>query len=728
MLRQIHSLPGLVAALLVMVLALTGVVLSVEPVVGRLQASPQTEQSLSIAELAARVDQFYPGVEQLERTPSGVVIVSYRQDGQTRVVRIDPQSGKVTGDAEPSTLMQGAKDLHRSLLAGTPGRVIVGLMAGVMLVLSISGMFLLAKRVGGWRYLARPMHGPWTQRWHAEAGRLAIPGLLLSSLTGLYLSAVTFGLLPDGMQNEPEFPTQVTGGPAAPVASLPALQAVQLSDLRELVYPDPEDPTDVYSLHTANGDGYIDQATGQLLSFREHDRVRRLYDVVYQLHTGAGLWWLGLLLGASALGVPVMSITGGLIWWKRRRAMPRIASNSASQTADTLILVGSESNTTWGFAKTLHEALVQAGWCVHIAPMNSLANEYRRAERLLILTSTYGDGAAPACAKHFLEKLASSRLNPHQAFAVLGFGDRSFPRFCQFAKDVDEALLARGLRPLLAMDTVDRQSIQEFARWGKALGDKLGHELTLVHAPDRHPTDSLQLMQREAYGEQVQAPTCILRFKPAAASKLPEFDAGDLVGILPPGSSVPRFYSLASSTADGVLEICVRKQQAGLCSNYLHDLPLGGTIEAFIQPNPDFRPAPGRPATILIGAGTGIGPLAGFIRNNTARRPMHLYWGGRNPDSDFLYESELGRYLADQRLTRLQAAFSRVSERRYVQDRIIEDANDMRRLIDRGAQVLVCGSRDMAKNVMQALDEVLAPLNLNVLKLKAEGRYREDVY
>jgi len=29
---------------------------------------------------------------------------------------------------------------------------------------------------------------------------------------------------------------------------------------------------------------------------------------------------------------------------------------------------------------------------------------------------------------------------------------------------------------------------------------------------------------------------------------------------------------------------------------------------------------------------------------------------------------------------------------------------------------------------MQALDEVLAPLNLSVLILKAQGRYREDVY
>lgn len=131
---------------------------------------------------------------------------------------------------------------------------------------------------------------------------------------------------------------------------------------------------------------------------------------------------------------------------------------------------------------------------------------------------------------------------------------------------------------------------------------------------------------------------------------------------------------------------------------------------------------------ILIGAGTGIGPLAGFIRGNRARQPMHLYWGGRHPASDFLYEPELKGYLADRRLTALHAAFSRVPARGYVQDRLLADALALRRLVEKGAQVLVCGSRDMAKGVIQALDEVLAPLNLSVLTLKAQGRYREDIY
>jgi len=76
----------------------------------------------------------------------------------------------------------------------------------------------------------------------------------------------------------------------------------------------------------------------------------------------------------------------------------------------------------------------------------------------------------------------------------------------------------------------------------------------------------------------------------------------------------------------------------------------------------------------------------------------------------------------------LRAAFSQVQNGGYVQDRLRSDALSLRRLVEKGAQVLVCGSREMAKGVMQALDEILAPLNLSVLTLKAQGRYREDVY
>lgn len=742
MTRQLHSLLGLVAGVLLMVLAASGAILSLNPAQERLDATVPAAGQVSVATLAGRIARHYPGAEQIQRTPSGVVIVYYSDDGgQTGLDRVDPLTGQSIGPQVPSAFSRWVKSLHRSLLMDTAGRALSGITALIMLLLVVSGAVLLVKRVGGWRHLGAPLRGGLIQRWHAQIGRLVLLGLLLSALTGIYMSAATFGFIPDGTQDEPDFPSQVADGPALPITALPALQAVDLNDLRELVYPNPGDPADVYSLRTAEGDGYVDQATGSLLSWQARGGMRRGYELIYQLHTGEGLWWLGLLLGLCALGVPLMAITGAVTWWQRRQSMPRIAGNSAPQAADTIILVGSENNSTWGFANTLHNALREVGMRVHTAAMNQLASEYRQAQHLFILTATYGDGDAPSSARRFLARLDKLKINPRAGFAVLGFGDRQFPQFCKFAYDADAALLAHGWHRSIDLNTIDRQSAQAFTRWGNAVGEWLGRELTLLHTPQRPRTDSFQLMERVDYGEEVQAPTSILRFTAVAregmagrllrvvgGNRLPHFEVGDLVGVVPPGSPIPRFYSLASESSDGFLEICVRKLPEGLCSEFLHGLKPGDRMEAFIQLHPDFRPTSSKAAVILIGSGTGIGPLAGFIRNNTGRHPMYLYWGGRDPASDFLYEPELGTYLADGRLTGLHAAFSRIKNGAYVQDKVLGDATQLRHLIEGGAQVLVCGSRGMAKNITQALDEILVPLNLDVQKLRAQGRYREDVF
>ena len=726
MLRQFHSLPGLIAALLVMLLAISGAVLSVNPALERLHGTSTAAGQVNVGQLAGRIANHFPGVEQIQRTASGTVIIYYNQDGQAGAQTVDPLTGQGLGAYEPSAVSRWVKDLHRSLFMGTVGHGIAGVGAFVMLLLSVSGALLLARRLGGLRNLLRPLRGSFSQRWHAEVGRLAVLGLLLSALSGLYMCATTFGLIADGSQAEPAFPAHISVGATQPVANLQALQATDLNDLRELVYPSPGNPEDVFSLRTAQGDGYVDPVSGELLAYQPHDSMHDLYQLIYQLHTGEGLWWLGLILGVCALSVPLMSVTGMLLWWRRRKATPKIRHNSPAHAADSVILVGSENNGTWGFANTLHAALHQAGHRVHSAAMNEWTGEYRAAQRLFILTATHGDGDAPASATQFLARLKRLGLKPGLPFAVLGFGDRQFPRFCQYAHQVQDAMVQAGGTPLLGLETVNRQSSQEFARWGDALAVPLGHDLPLIHTAQRPSTCQLELTERIVYGEAVNAPTHVLRFK--AKGGLPRFQAGDLVGIFLPDNPAPRFYSLASCADDGVLEICVRKHPGGLCSGFLHDLEIGGSVEAFIQPNPQFRPASGAHPVILIGAGTGIGPLAGFIRHNTAKHPMHLYWGGRNPASDFLYEPELNRYLADHRLTALRAAFSQVQDRSYVQDRLLSDALALRRLIEKGAQVLVCGSREMAKGVMHALDEVLAPLNLSVQALKTQGRYREDVY
>lgn len=735
MLRAVHRWPGLLAAALVAVLALSGAALSVFPAAERLGA-PQAEAGLTVATLAARIQAVHPGVEQIRRAPSGrIAAYWFDRDGPGAAV-IDPATGRAVASADPNRAERWLTNLHRSLFAGDGGRLAAAAGAAALLVLSLSGAALVARRAGGWRRGFAPLRGPLAGRLHVEIARTAVLGLVLSSATALWMTASTFDLLPDGGAM-PALPAGVSGQTGFAVERMALLQQTPVAELRALGFPRAGDATDVFTIETDRGTGFLDQGTGALLAWTDLTGWARVSETIYMLHTGQGAATLGLVLGAMALGVPAMGATGVLVWLAGRRGRPRLRGNQPAARAGTILLVGSETGSTWGFAATLHAALAQAGQSVHVGPMSGFAPErYARAERIILLAATYGDGASPASAKGFLDRLDGFGRAPEIPLAVLGFGDRSFPAYCAFAKAVAAAAQAGGWPELLPFDTIDRQSPQDFARWGRALGRALGIPLELSHRPVLPQTGALTLVSRRDHGAEVQAPTAILRFALPRATLwqrltgagFARFTAGDLLGILPEGSAVPRFYSLASGRGDGFLEIVVKKHPGGLCSGLLTALAPGDTVTAFLRRNPGFRAGRGRAPLILIGAGTGIGPLAGIVRSNHSRRPVHLFFGIRHPDSDFLYGEEFPLWQEEGRLTRLVTAVSRGARPRHVQDALRNDAGQIAGLIRNGARVMVCGGRDMAAGVAEALAQILAPAGLSPRRLKAEGRYVEDVY
>lgn len=732
MLRRMHSLSGLVAALFLLVLATSGAILSLNPALQRSAATVPARGVVSVAEVAEKALLAYPGTEQIERLPSGAVLVYFAQDGNSGAVLINPLTGEREADYAPSSFFSWMTDLHRAFLWDDKGRALAGIGSLLMVFICISGLFLLASRAGGWAQLFAPIRssatGSISPRLHAELARAAALGLLISGLSGIWMSAIRFELLPEAQELEADFPQTVAGSLPTPIGSLQALQQVDLLDLHQLIFPFKDDPLDVYSLRTHQGSGYIDQATGQWLTYADYGSSATLQTFIMELHTGEAYWWFGLILGLAALTVPVLATTGTFIWWQRRRAMPQLKGNSLRHLADTIVLVGSETNTTWGFAISLSKGMQTAGCQVHVAPMNQLTNSYPNAQRLLILTSTYGDGDAPASANQFLHKLERMPSSMILPWTVLGFGDRQFCSFCAFADAVSKALQQRNWPQLLPTDYVDRQSGPSFERWGEKLGKAINIPLELDYSPPPRTTQSLMLSERKDYGLAVNAHTCVLQFKSTNGKSLPTFAAGDLVGILPPDCNAPRFYSLASTNKDGVLEICVRRQEQGLCSNYLYNMRVGECADIFIQKNAQFKPSKGKNPIILIGAGTGIGPLMGFIRANKTHRPMHLYWGGRLAESDFLYQDELKSCLTDKRLSQLHVAFSRCPEPIYVQDKLLEKAVQIRELVADNAQIMLCGGRRMASDVHITMNTILAPLSLDVEALKKLNLYLEDTY
>ncbi len=215
----------------------------------------------------------------------------------------------------------------------------------------------------------------------------------------------------------------------------------------------------------------------------------------------------------------------------------------------------------------------------------------------------------------------------------------------------------------------------------------------------------------------------------------------------------PRLYSIASSPLAHPDEVhltvaAVRyqthgRERKGVCSTYLADLvKTGNPVQVFVQPNKNFRlPADGATPVIMVGPGTGVAPFRAFVEHRAALGSTGknwLFFGDQHYTYDFLYQLEWQDFLKDGVLTRLDVAFSRDQpEKVYVQDRMIQQAQELYQWLEQGAHFYVCGDANrMAHDVHEALISIVEnqaavtreAAEAYVEDLKKTKRYQRDVY
>ncbi|GAA2497869.1 bifunctional cytochrome P450/NADPH--P450 reductase [Winogradskya humida] len=221
------------------------------------------------------------------------------------------------------------------------------------------------------------------------------------------------------------------------------------------------------------------------------------------------------------------------------------------------------------------------------------------------------------------------------------------------------------------------------------------------------------------------------------------------------GTIRPRFYSISSSPAAdpslatltvGLVDgpaLAGQGRYRGMCSQYLARLTPGDTFFGHVRvPAPPFRP-PADPRTpmILVGPGTGVAPLRGFLQDRAAepaRGRAKLFYGCRHPDHDFLYRDELLAWEASG-VVDLHLAFSAQEDHphRYVQHALAAAGDEVWELLDQGAHVYVCGDgARMAPAVRAELSDLYTRKTGSTpaqaaewfLALEAAGRYQQDVF
>lgn len=148
--------------------------------------------------------------------------------------------------------------------------------------------------------------------------------------------------------------------------------------------------------------------------------------------------------------------------------IPASAALPAPAALPLTILFGSQTGSAEGLAKKLAKHAATRGFLPTVLGMDAAAAlDLAQCSRLLVLTSTYGDGEPPDNAAAFWSKLSndSAPSLPATAFSVFALGDSNYEKFCAFGQAIDQRLEALGARRIADRVDCDVDYDAPFAAW-----------------------------------------------------------------------------------------------------------------------------------------------------------------------------------------------------------------------------------------------------------------------
>ncbi|MEO1255396.1 MAG: hypothetical protein AAFY41_11010 [Bacteroidota bacterium] len=153
--------------------------------------------------------------------------------------------------------------------------------------------------------------------------------------------------------------------------------------------------------------------------------------------------------------------------------------------------------------------------------------------------------------------------------------------------------------------------------------------------------------------------------------------------------------------------ISVKLLENGIVSHQLAKAANGDWIKGSFKKNPNFHFPKKANSVLLIANGTGIAPFLGMLNSNRNKPPTTLFWGGRNEASFDLYKPTLARLKKDEKLMRVEIAYSRTeSKPKYVQQLVKENEKLITSILEHQGIIMICGSLNMQQGVEEALDQI----------------------
>ena len=355
--HKLHLYLGLVAALILSIVGLSGALLSYEKEILRL-INPSSfevkvqENKLPMDTLVAKFLAQKPQAQirmisiAKEPTESYVFRIASKKSRKGEAVYVNPYTAEILPTVKGADFFHFIENLHRRLAMGEVGKQIVGASVLMLIVIVLSGIFISLPRIkrgffASFTFNPKAKGRALLYSMHAALGMWVIPFYLVVSLTGLYWSyqwynSALYALAGvEKPQRSMGKKPQTKGALEPELVAQNAHEALKLFESKrgecyssavlfvdakryKWIYIDSK-PAHIY----ARNEIVFDAKNGELI---EHTRYEdktvggQLMASILALHTGVYFGWIGQLgMFLTSLLMPLFGITGLLLYLKKRK-------------------------------------------------------------------------------------------------------------------------------------------------------------------------------------------------------------------------------------------------------------------------------------------------------------------------------------------------------------------------------------------------------------------------
>lgn len=376
--HKLHLYLGLLASLVLMVVSFSGAILSYEKELLRLVHSDSftvtpTASRLTNEALIERFLEQRKGAKinaiTLSKEPNEAVIINIasQKSRKGESIFINPYTAEILPEVSTHKFFKFVENIHRRLLLGEVGKQIVGASVLILIFLLFSGVYMYMPKikrgfVKALTFSPRAKGRSFLYSLHGAVGLWVVPIYLSITLTGLYWSYHWYNDMLHsltGVEQHKRPPMKKEGAKreSAKKESMratrvqkemtpaPQNQPQNIAKALELFHTHigecyatltlrtPRDGGAIYSYFSIDKDpahpyarnmASINIQTQALIKdtrYEDKSIAEKLMASIFALHSGEFFGWVGqLLFFIAALMMPVLAITGFLLFIKKRRA------------------------------------------------------------------------------------------------------------------------------------------------------------------------------------------------------------------------------------------------------------------------------------------------------------------------------------------------------------------------------------------------------------------------